>query len=151
MMTMRSAAGRRVRRPQRAGFTIVEVVVALVVLTIGLLASASVMGSVTVRQMRSTSRIEMMTVADSKLEHLRIIAATRTADTLQLKVGGSITTPTGVYTEVATTPAGRQYRTQWAVTAGPVGTRVVTLRVVPVSPTRGDLKSLDFTGILLIL
>jgi Tfp pilus assembly protein PilV len=129
----------------------VELVVAIVVLTIGLLASASVIGNVTVRQMRSTSRIEMMTVADSKLEHLRIIAANRAADTVQLTVGGSITTPTGVYSDVVTTPGGKEYRTQWAVTAGVVGTRVVQLRVVPVTPTRGDLKSLDFTATFLLL
>lgn len=136
---------------QRDGFTLVEVVVAIVVLSIGLLSSASVVGSVIQRQMRSTSRIEMITVADSKLEHLRVIAATPSADTVQLNVGGSITAPTSNYSEVFTTPAGKRYRTQWAVAQGPVGTRTVSLRVVPLPRTRGDMTSMDFTATFLLL
>jgi Tfp pilus assembly protein PilV len=135
----------------RAGFTVIEVMVAVMVLTTGLIASAAVMSGVSRREMLSSSRIDLMTIADSKMEELRGFATTRSADTLQLAVGGSLAAPLANHADSVTTPDGVRYRRLWVVTAGPAGTRSVTVRVTPVSPRRIGARRLDFASRIQIL
>lgn len=136
---------------RRVGFTLVELMVAMVILTVGLIATASVMSGVARREVLSSSRIELMTIADNKFEELRAFATTRSVDTLQLAIGGSLTVPTAFHADTVKIPGGRQYARRWVVSAGPAGTRSVTVRAEPLEPRRLETRRLDFTGLMQIL
>ena len=131
-----------------SGFTLVELLVAMTLLSVGVLALASSMAAVTRYQALATNRTEMILVADSKFEELRAIAAARTADTMQLVVGGSVTTPTTPYADTVTSGRGMLFEVLWQVTAGPAGSRSVQLRTRPLVDTPMTPAQLDFTGIV---
>ena len=133
-----------------AGFSLAELVVAILVLSIGLLGVAGVMAGISGRQLRTTSRIEMTALADSKLEELRALARTGTADTVQLTVGGSLTSSEPDHFDSVVSPSGRSYVRRWRVEAGPGGTRVVTLRIEPLNGSRSVLASLEFPALVLV-
>jgi prepilin-type N-terminal cleavage/methylation domain-containing protein len=145
---MRLPRAGRVRRS--AGFTIVELLIALVVLAVGLLAVASGMASVSRRQELATSRAEMLHLADAKFEQLRAAAMSRTADTVQLGIGGSTTSPQPAHADTAM-GRGRSYVRLWGVTAGPSGSRRVTLRVRPMRDDPRTPARLEIATLILIM
>jgi prepilin-type N-terminal cleavage/methylation domain-containing protein len=78
------------------------------------------MSAVTRREILSSSRIELMTQADNKMEELRAFAHTRTVDTLQLAIGGSITVHGGArrhghgrWGQALSAPLGGGRRPRW--------------------------------------
>jgi Tfp pilus assembly protein PilV len=136
--------------PQRAGLTIVEIVVAIMILTIGLLAMASIMGATAQLQQLTSSRAEITTLAEAKLEDLRAYGMTASTDALRSKVaiGGSVTDPTAGYRDTVPNVRGKKYARSWAISQDVVGTRRVTLRVKPVTNGKYDVKWLDFTTLI---
>ena len=132
----------------RSGFTLVELLVAMSLLSVGILGLASSMVAVTRYQTLATNRTEMILVADSKFEELRAAAAARTADTVQLVVGGSMTTPTAPYADTVTSGRGIAFEVLWQVAAGPAGSRAVQLRTRPLIDTPVTPAQLDFTSII---
>lgn len=116
---------------REAGFTLIELVFSLVILGIGILGMASVLVGTSHRQSRVGSHMDLLAAGESKLEQLRDIAAAGTVDTLQLSVGGSLTTSEAQHADSFTTRDGVVVHRRWQVTDGPAGTRVVTLRVDP--------------------
>jgi prepilin-type N-terminal cleavage/methylation domain-containing protein len=141
---MRRAAG-------RAGFTLIELMMAIVVLTVGLLGLATVMASVTYRQQIGVNRADMLDMANAKLEQLRAAATSRAADTMQLTLGGSLTAAVANHADAVTSPRGRVFLRRWVVTAGPSGVRTVVLRVLPQVDDRKTPAQIDFTTYILIL
>ena len=133
-----------------AGFTIVELLIALVVLAVGLLAVGSGMAGVTRRQDLATSRAEMLDLAEAKLEQLRAAAISGTPDTMQLEIGGSTTSPQAAHADTAM-GRGRSYVRLWGVTAGPSDARRVTLRVRPMRDDPRTPAQLDVTTLILIM
>jgi prepilin-type N-terminal cleavage/methylation domain-containing protein len=135
---------------RRAGFTIVEVIVAVVILTIGLLAMAGVMGATARLQQLTSSRAEITTLAEAKLEDLRSYGMTASTDALRARVavGGSMTTPTAGYRDTVLNVRGKTYARSWAITEDVVKTRRVNLRVKPIINGRNDAKWLDFTTLI---
>lgn len=135
---------------REGGFTLIELMLAIIVLTVGLMGLASAMASLTRYQELANARAEMTLLADSKLEQLRQAASHRTVDTLQLTTGGSMVTPTAQHVDSIVGRAGRRYVRLWEVVAGPGGTRDVTLRIRPLvdeprTPARLDFKTLILT------
>ena len=129
------------------GFTLVELMIAVVILVTGLLGLASGMAAMTRYQALSAARAEMTLLADSKLEQLRAAATALTLDTAQLSIGGSLTTPTPLHTDTVVGPGGRSYVRLWSVQAGPSTTRDLRLRIepevdVPQTPARLDFAAL---------
>ena len=129
------------------GFTLVELMIAVVILTMGLLGLASGTATMTRYQAQSSARAEMTLLADSKVEQLRAAATVLTPDTVQLQIGGSVTTPTALHTDTLVGPSGRVYVRLWSVQAGPSATRDLRLRiqpevVVPQTPARLDFAAL---------
>ena len=103
----------------RHGFSLVELVFALMILTIGVLGMASLMTAASRSEMRATARMELTEVVQNKLEQLRAAAAGGTADTVQLNVGGTLGTPVADHVDTTASSAGRWYVRTWEVSNGP--------------------------------
>ena len=138
-------------RGSAAGFTLIELIIAVFVLTVGLLGVASVMVGIMSRQIRTASRMEMTVSAESKLEELRAYSMLGASDTAEVTIGGSLTSSETNHSDVHTTPSGRQYFRRWVVTAGPAGARDVTVRIEPVEWRRSMLPQLDLDAILMVV
>jgi prepilin-type N-terminal cleavage/methylation domain-containing protein len=136
--------------PCRSGFTLVEVVVAMLVGSVALLALAGVMASTANVQQSSESRMEYVALAESRLDRLRAAAAMRTADTMQLTVGGSLSSDVTNKSETVTSSRGRNYTVRWLVAPGLNGTRDVTVRVAPVARNRAEVPFMDFRALMTI-
>lgn len=141
---------RRSDAPSSGGFTLTELLVAVIILTIGVLGLAKVLIGSSQRQAQVESHQELLAVAEEKLEELRNIAASGTADTVQLEIGGSLTADVANYADSIQTPEGRWYHRRWQVTAGPAETRSVTLRILAPDPGRTAVDSRDFTSLVLV-
>lgn len=123
----------RLLKQRREGFSLVETVVAMLVGTAALISLAAVMVSSTQVQRMTLSRMEMTTLGEAKFDRLRAAVALRSADTVQLNVGGSLTSDVANHNEQVTSARGRLYQLRWQVAAGVTGTREVTLRVAPLA------------------
>jgi prepilin-type N-terminal cleavage/methylation domain-containing protein len=137
-------------RPADSGFTLVELLLAIIVLTVGLLGLASTMASMTRYQDLSAVHADMTALGDHKIEQLRVAATYMTADTMQLVVGGSVTVPTAQHVDTLV-ERGRTFIRLWQVQDGPGGTRQVTLRVRPVVDDARTPSQLDFTTLIQIM
>ena len=133
-----------------AGFTIIELTVALVILATGILAANTLVIGVARTQRRATIRAEMTEVAQSKLEELRAYATMGTADTLQLLVGGSLTTSVTNHSDTVTAGRARPFILRWEVDGRAYDVREVTIRVVPLNAVRDDLSNMDFYTLVFI-
>lgn len=140
---------RGIARP-RKGFSLVELVIALLMLTFGLLSLASAMASTIVGQRVSSSRGELTVVAESKLDELRGIGSTVATDPLRaaLAVGGSVTTATAGYADTVVTADNRSYQRRWVIANGVAGTRKVTVRVFPIARQRNELRFESYTTLI---
>lgn len=134
----------------RDGFTLVELMVAIMILAIVLVSMAAVMTGVANLQRQAESRLEMTAVAESKLENLRASATAGTPDTVQLVAGGSLGSFLTNYSDSVVTPQGRFYYRQWLVASGPGDVRDVTLRVTPKQAALGTLSALDLRALILV-
>jgi Tfp pilus assembly protein PilV len=133
-----------------AGFTLVELMLGLIVLTIGLLGMASTMVSMTRYQDLSAVHADMTALGDHKIEQLRVAATYMTADTMQLVPGGSLTVQTAPYFDTVV-ERGRTFIRLWAVAAGPGGARQVTVRVRPQVDDARTPAQLDFSTLIQIM
>jgi prepilin-type N-terminal cleavage/methylation domain-containing protein len=138
--------GARAGGPE-SGFTLIELMIAIIVLVVGILGLASSMASMTRYQDLSAAHADMTALADNRIEMLRVAATYRTADTMQLAVGGNLVTPTAPYTATVV-ERGRTYILTWVVTAGPAGTRNVTVRVRPTVDDARTPSRLDFPTLI---
>ncbi len=143
-MRNRSCGQRERERQGRSGFTLIELIVALVILVMGILAANALVIGVSRTQRRSTVRAEMTEVGQSKLEELRAYATMATADTVQLLVGGSLTTSQINHADTVSGGRDRQFILRWEVEEGPYDIRGVTIRVVPLNSAPDDLSNIDF-------
>ncbi len=124
---------------------------AILILTVGVLGMASVMASTSRRQLRATSRIEMTAMAESKLEELRAYSMLKAADSVQVTIGGSVTTSMANHSDTIPSPAGRLYIRRWAVVDSTAGTRAATVRIEPLNQTGSLLSSLEVQALLLVV
>jgi Tfp pilus assembly protein PilV len=140
---------RGLARP-RKGFSLVELVIALMLLTFGLLSLASAMASTIVGQRASSSRNELGVLAEAKLEELRGYGSTIATDPLRAKlvIGGSVTTSTANYVDTVTAADDRAYIRRWAISAGVAGTRRVTIRVGAQVPRRSERRFESYTSLI---
>jgi prepilin-type N-terminal cleavage/methylation domain-containing protein len=120
------------------GFTLIELMIAIVVIVIGVLGVASTSVSMTRTQDLTAARVDMAALADNKFEQLRGFASAKalvTADTSQLTPGGSLTVATAGYNDVVV-ERGRSYSRRWLVAIGVGGTRDVRIRITPQTGNR---------------
>jgi Tfp pilus assembly protein PilV len=133
----------RVLAQRREGFSLVETVVAMLVGTVALISLAAVMVSTAAVQSVSLSRMELTSIGETKLDELRAFTALRSADTVQLAIGGDLTSNVANHWEQLTSARGRQYTLRWQVAAGLNGTRDVTLRVAPSAGAHNEVAYRD--------
>ena len=120
----RGVRGRGRRSAKReGGFTLVEVLISMLVLTIGLIATAGLLAVTTTQQIAARESARSIRLANDKIDELMKLPFTSPA----ISVGGDLNTDVDDYHD---SPAdGIDLR--WAVTAGPTdGTRVLTVRVL---------------------
>jgi prepilin-type N-terminal cleavage/methylation domain-containing protein len=148
MIRRRRSVARRARR----GFTIVELLLALMLLSVGMLASAGILVSSSRLQRLSASRAEMTSLAEAKIEELRSYGQTLPTDPLRanLAIGGSTTTTTTAYADSVTGLNNVVFLRRWQVTAGIAGARQVQLRVEPRTRPSFYVPWLDFTATVLL-
>ena len=135
---------------RRAGWSLVETTVGMLVGTIALMALAGVMISTSHLQSLSLSRMELTSVGETKLDQLRSHAALTTTDTMKLSVGGSLSSNVANHYEVVTSARGRQYTLRWTVASGLSGTRNVTVRVQPSGSRKNEVPYVDVNTLMLI-
>jgi prepilin-type N-terminal cleavage/methylation domain-containing protein len=137
----------------RAGFTLVELMMAIVMLSFGLLGMAGLMMSSTQVQQLSTTRAQMTLVAESKLEELRSYGQTAPTDPVRvrLNVGGSVVGPVAGYADSAQAPGGRWYYRRWQIVNDIAGIRRVNLRVVPRYDDKYVARQVNFTTLVALL
>ena len=135
---------------QRKGFSLVELIIALLMLTFGLLSLASALASSIVGQRLSASRSELTVLAEAKLEELRGYGSTLAADPLRAKLisGGSLTADQTGYADSVQTSNGRSYVRRWQISGGIAGTRLVTIRVQPAVRQRSELRHETYTTLI---
>ena len=133
------------------GFTLVELLVATLIIVVGVLGLAGAMLSVSTRQALATSRMEIIALGESKLEELRADAMIMVADTSQLTIGGSITSSVANHADTIAGPTGRLYIRRWRIDAGPAGTRQAALRVIPEVDDFHTVARVDFTTLLMVV
>ena len=147
---MRLASQRSSKRHR--GFTLIELMIAIMMLTIGVFALTGEMSMLTGRQIRATSDGEITTLGESKLEELRSYAMIESANKAQVALGGSLTVDQADHSDVAAGPTGRQYNRRWLVAAGPGGTRTVSLRVsATAANVRHVPRATDFNTLILVI
>jgi prepilin-type N-terminal cleavage/methylation domain-containing protein len=116
-------------RPAEQGFTLIELMIAIVVIVIGILGMSSVTATTIRNQDLSAARTDMAALADNKFEELRAAAGNGFSPVVPaLDPGGDLTVATAGYNDVVT-ERGRTYTRLWLVTAGVGGTRNVTIRI----------------------
>lgn len=139
-----TASGVRSRR----GFTLVELAIAVILISVGLLGSAALMATSLRYQRGSTSRDEMLSLAEAKLDELNTYSRATVASGLRLRLaaGGSLTSSVTGYADSTTTVSGKAYRLRWRVDSLAHYSRNVQVRVQPkyndpMAPTGLDVQT----------
>lgn len=137
----------------RRGFGLVELMIAIIMLSVGMLGLASLMASALRRERLSSTRMEVSSLAEAKFEELRSYGALNYMHALRtrLNAGGSLTLNVTNYADSLTALNGRTYYRRWTIVNGTaLNTRRVTLRVTPRTPLRYDTRSVDFTTLVVL-
>jgi type II secretory pathway pseudopilin PulG len=138
----------RMKSPRvEAGFTLVELLLGIIVLSVGILGLASAMASMTRYRDLAAAHADMTALGDHRIERLRVAGTYRTADTMQLVPGGSLTVPTANHVDTLA-ERGRSYIRLWEVAVGPGGTRQVNLRVQPLNDDARTPAQVNFTTLI---
>ena len=140
------------RRPPGSGFSLLEVMMALVVLGVAVLSLASIFGIAAARTHSQSALSEDIVVCQSKMEELRTLSFTdTTTDTTTvpygssgsgLSVGGSTTTPTTGYVDYLDASA-----QHLASSTGAVYTRLWQITDLAPTATNGNLTPADMKQI----
>lgn len=146
----RSRGGARVA--PRRGFTVVELLLAIMLLSVGMLAMAALLASSARLQRLSASRGELASVAEAKVEELRAYGQTDAADPLRarLALGGSLTSNVTDYADSVVGINSVVYHRRWQVSNGIAGAREVRVRVVPRTAQRDHPSRFDLTTLVLL-
>lgn len=116
----------------RRGFTLLELLIAIVLLTVGILALARAMAGMGTQSTRARMRADLAEVIDGKFEELRLVGAVSQASTAPLGIGGSLGSCVANHCDTVMDGRGLQHQRRWTVAAGPVTqTFVVTVQASP--------------------
>ncbi|NIP59967.1 MAG: prepilin-type N-terminal cleavage/methylation domain-containing protein [Gemmatimonadetes bacterium] len=133
-----------------AGFSLLELIVAVLILGVGVVGAAGVMSVASADELRATVRSEMSDVAEQKLEQLRAYARGGIAGGDELEVGGSLSVSQADHADTARSALGRSFVRRWKLDNGPADTRTVTLRVEAVDPLPFRVPPLEHVTRILV-
>lgn len=128
------------------GFSLVELLVALVIFSFGVLAGAALLGTGHKWEGQAELETQLTVAGEMKIEELKAVAGTDLPDTLALVVGGDLDANVPGWFDTVELD-GRVFTRRWQVEPGPAGTRLVTVRVLPFSPAAGGQAEL-WTSVL---
>jgi prepilin-type N-terminal cleavage/methylation domain-containing protein len=139
------------------GFTIIEVLIAVVILTVALVALAEMMAITLRMQMLGRNETNAARLAQAKLDELVGVAQNDWAAPQIALNGGSLTANVADFNDVPVDSDGNpiSYRRRWQVTAGPNDPgsdagdlRIVTVRIIPTTPDSRTSATVELTSIL---
>ena len=119
--------GKRGTRHSNRGFTLVEVLVAMVIFVFGIVAVAALMIEGTRLQIFSQNSTNGNALVKTRIERMQLL---QDSDP-QRAVGGSLTADLADHFEL---PPGSAFVVRWTVAAGPAGTQDVTVAALPLDP-----------------
>ena len=119
--------GNRKARHSNRGFTLVEVLVAMVIFVFGMVAIATLMIEGIRLQSFSQNSTIGSALVKTRIERLQLL---QDSDP-QRAVGGSLTADLADHFEL---PPGSAFVVRWTVAAGPAGTQDVTVAALPLDP-----------------
>ena len=125
-------------RNRKNGFTLVELLVALSILSFGLLSVASLLLTAVTLNLLGKSTNEATAYAREKIEYLKTLPS---ADS-QRANGGSLVSDVSGYSDMV----GAYYR-RWQISTGPASTQIYRISVLPVNPDARTKKSVTMTTI----
>ena len=135
----------------RRGFTLLELLVAIVLLTVGILALARTMAGLGTQSTRARMRADLAEVIDGKFEELRLVGAVSQANPAPLGIGGSTGSCVANHCDTVLDGRGLQHQRRWSVAAGPVGsTFVVTVQASPLGAAFAGQTAQRSTLVVLI-
>jgi prepilin-type N-terminal cleavage/methylation domain-containing protein len=115
------------------GFSLVELLVALVIFSFGVLAGVALLGAGHKWEGQAELETQMTVAAEMKMEDLKAVAGTNLPDTVALVPGGGLdSNVTGYWDSVELD--GRLFTRRWEIVAGPAGARQLTVRALPLDP-----------------
>ena len=115
------------------GFTEVELLVSLMIFTIGILGGVTLLGAGYRFQGQSRLETELTILAEMKIEELSAMASTNLPDTVALLPGGDLDSDAVGYWDTPSAGS-RIFNRRWEVVTGPAGTRQITVRVQALDP-----------------
>lgn len=118
----------------RRGFTIVEVLVATVILAFGILAGVALLGTGFRWQGQAELTTQLTVAAESKIEDLKAAAGSQAPDTIQLVVGGDLESNSAGHWDTVEED-GRTIERRWVVQPGPAGVLQVKVVARPAFPS----------------
>ena len=140
-------------RPPEAqrGFTLLELLIAIVLLTLGILALARSMASLGAQFTRARMRADLAEVIDGKFEELRLVGAVSQANAAPLGIGGSTGSCVVSHCDTVLDARGLQHQRRWSVIAGPVtSTFEVTVQASPLGAAFAGQTAQRSTLVVLI-
>ena len=128
------------------GFTLVEVLVATVILTIGLVAMAELMAITLRMQMLGKNETAAIRLVQSKIDELVAVSFTDAATSSTVAIGGSLTSDVATYNDAPV--SGFKRRWEIAAIAGETRVRTLTVRVIPTVNDRRTNAQVQLTTII---
>jgi prepilin-type N-terminal cleavage/methylation domain-containing protein len=116
-------------RTREGGFTLVEVLIAMVILTVALVALAGLMAIMLRMQMMGRNETAAVRLIQSKMDELVAVSFTGTS-AASVAIGGSLTADVATYND-APTGAGVKRRWQISAIGAETTVRKLTVRVIP--------------------
>jgi len=124
------------------GFTLIEVLIAMVIMTIALVAMAELM-AITLRiQMLGRNETASVRLVQSKIDQLVAVNFTNAS----VAIGGSLTSDVANYNDTPT--AGYKRRWQIAAIAGETRVRTLTVTIIPAVKDNRTTRSVQLTTII---
>lgn len=128
------------------GFTLIETLIAMVILTVGLVSMAELMAITLRMQMMGRNETAAIRMVQSKIDELVAV------DFESVSAGASVAVGGGLDTDVATYNDDPEpgFHRRWAITAitGEVDVRVLTVRVIPDVNDRRTNAQVQLTTII---
>jgi len=131
LRTSRRASGAKLKRAEaERGFTLIETVIALLIMMIVVLGIGSVFAFAVLNNSNGTDRAQTLAVAQQRLETLRNLQFSETVTDKDLTVGPhTLTVKRGQGDE-----EGRQYKIDWEIVDNPNKTlKTITVKVTPIT------------------